>query len=169
MPNGVHWCIVILIVANSTARKKIVYLDLCAYNRPFDDQSQSRIALETNIVIHVLEHIESGVLKVIASDALHYENERNPDPERRDRISRYFDLAYKHVPVDSSVIRRAGQLYTMKFSDLDALHIACAEKGRAAFFLTCDDTLIRKAEKNRSKIKTKVMGLLQFLTTKEKK
>jgi predicted nucleic acid-binding protein len=27
---------------------------------------------------------------------------------------------------------------------LDALHVACAEAGRAAYFLTCDDRLVKR-------------------------
>ena len=35
--------------------KMKVYLDNCTYNRPFDDQSQIRISLETEIFIsHIL-------------------------------------------------------------------------------------------------------------------
>ena len=37
-----------------------LYLDLCVYNRAFDDQHQGRIALETNAFIYILEKVEKG-------------------------------------------------------------------------------------------------------------
>ena len=34
-----------------------VYLDNCSYNRPYDDQSQMRIHLETQAKIHIQDMI----------------------------------------------------------------------------------------------------------------
>jgi hypothetical protein len=42
-----------------------VYLDVCALSRPFDDQSQMRIRLETDAVQLILSHIRSGSLTLI--------------------------------------------------------------------------------------------------------
>jgi hypothetical protein len=39
-----------------------VYFDTCALNRPFDDQSQPRIRLETEAVEHVLRAVDEGRL-----------------------------------------------------------------------------------------------------------
>ena len=58
-----------------------VYLDLCVYNRPFDYQGQTRIALESNAFIYVLEEIEGGSYDLVVSEALMYENSKNPDEE----------------------------------------------------------------------------------------
>jgi hypothetical protein len=41
-----------------TKNKMKVYLDNCALNRPFDDQSQERIRIETEAVVLVLSHLE---------------------------------------------------------------------------------------------------------------
>ena len=35
-------------------------LDLCCFNRPFDDQSQTRIRLETEAKLALQEHVRSG-------------------------------------------------------------------------------------------------------------
>ncbi len=37
-----------------------IYLDTSVYNRPFDDQTQARIALETLAYTVILQMIESG-------------------------------------------------------------------------------------------------------------
>lgn len=55
-------------------KSKRIYLDNCVYNRPFDDQSQRRIFLETMAFIILLELVENGEIETINSDALVYEN-----------------------------------------------------------------------------------------------
>ena len=42
-----------------------VHLDVCALSRPFDDQSQMRIRLETDAVLLILSHIRGGNLTFI--------------------------------------------------------------------------------------------------------
>jgi len=37
-----------------------IYLDACCLNRPFDDQTQLRIALETQAILAILSQCESG-------------------------------------------------------------------------------------------------------------
>jgi hypothetical protein len=46
-------------------KSKRVYLDNCVYNRPFDDQSQRRIFLETMAFITLLELVEKGKIETI--------------------------------------------------------------------------------------------------------
>lgn len=48
---------------------RLVYLDVCALCRPFDDQSRMRIRLETEAVNLILEHVRKGTLTMIASPA----------------------------------------------------------------------------------------------------
>jgi len=44
--------------------KIMVYLDNCAYNRPFDDQRQMRIFLETQAKLHIQHLITSNKLEL---------------------------------------------------------------------------------------------------------
>jgi len=37
-----------------------IYLDVCCLNRPFDDQTQDRIHLESEAVILILKRVRSG-------------------------------------------------------------------------------------------------------------
>jgi hypothetical protein len=39
---------------------KTIYLDNCAYNRPFDDQSQLRISLETQAKLYIQSLIKDN-------------------------------------------------------------------------------------------------------------
>jgi hypothetical protein len=48
----------------------IVYLDMCCLKRPFDDQTQAPIALETTAILAILQAIEDGRLQAIRSLAM---------------------------------------------------------------------------------------------------
>ena len=64
-----------------------VYLDTSVYNRPFDDQTQPRIWLETLAFALILQMVEAESIQLITSSVLEYENSRNPcncsDPAQR--------------------------------------------------------------------------------------
>jgi hypothetical protein len=94
-----------------------IYLDLCVYNRPFDYQGQERVALETGAFIYLIEQIEKGRYILVNSEALVYENNRNPDDTRRERISTYFELARESIVLEESDFDRANVLRTRGFSD----------------------------------------------------
>lgn len=145
-----------------------LYIDLCVFNRPFDYQGQDRVALETGAFIYLLDQIEKGKHTLVNSDILVYENERNPDNPRKERISIYFELAREFIRLDKSDFERAKVLRAMGFSDMDALHIAAAEKGETDFFITCDDSILNLYNRNSQITKVKIMNLLEFVTKEVK-
>ena len=55
-----------------------IYLDNCCFNRPFDDQSQVRVLLETEAKLVVQERIRSGELQLVWSYIMDFENDANP-------------------------------------------------------------------------------------------
>lgn len=55
-----------------------VYLDTSIYNRPFDDQTQPKIFLETQAIILILQMVEARLIELVNSSVLEYENSRNP-------------------------------------------------------------------------------------------
>jgi len=142
--------------------KMKIYLDLCVYNRPFDDQAQSRIELETGIFIYILEQIEAGRYNLVVSDILRYENGRNPYIQRRERIDSYFRLAGESVGIDTSTVERAKRLRGFGFDDIDAFHVALAEKSNADLFITCDDAIINCFRKNKESINVHGISLAEF-------
>ena len=54
-----------------------IYLDNCCYNRPYDDQSQTRINEEAKAKLFVQEQIREGAFELVTSYMLLYENSRN--------------------------------------------------------------------------------------------
>ena len=142
---------------------KKLYLDSCVYNRPFDDQKQERIALETSIFIYILEKVEEGEYKIVLSDALIFEHMKNPYPHRMKRIESYFSLAKEYIEINDSVIKRARKLRDMGILDLDALHIALAERAKVDYFITCDDGIIKLYKRTPNMTKLKIVSLTEFI------
>lgn len=121
-----------------------VYLDTSVYNRPFDDQQQPRIWLETMALSVILQMVESGDCVLVTSSAVAYETSKNPHTERRAWVGRVSALAGEFVNVNPAIRQRAIVLEGFGIKALDALHVACAESVSVDFLLTCDDRLIRR-------------------------
>lgn len=66
-----------------------IYLDNCSYNRPYDDQSQMRIYLETQAKLHIQDMIRKGSLELVTSYVLDYENSRNRSLQKRMAIEKF--------------------------------------------------------------------------------
>ncbi len=145
-----------------------LYLDLCVYNRPFDYQGQERVALETSAFIYLLEKVEKGSYVLIASEALIYENNKNPDEQRKLRGASFFHLARDFVRADESDVEKVIFLKELGFSDIDALHIALAEKSGADYFVTCDDDIVKLYERRKDFIKVKIIGLVELISLEVK-
>jgi len=144
-----------------------LYLDLCVYNRPFDYQGQERVALETSAFIYILEKIENGAYTLIISEALAYENNKNPDEDKRIRVATYFQLAKEFTEIDETSIEKAKFIKSLGFSDIDALHISLAEKANVCYFVTCDDDIIKLYKKNVDAIKVKIVSLIELIGLEE--
>ena len=143
-------------------KKVRVYLDTCVYNRPFDDQSDIRIFLEARVVYGILKMIEEEKIVSINSDALEYEITLIPDAERKLRIKTYLDLAKEYIELSDTIIKRANEIITLGIRDMDALHLAIAEKVKVDYFLTCDDDIINKVKRAQRMLKVRVCGVLEF-------
>lgn len=121
-----------------------IYLDTSVYNRPFDDQTQPRIWLETLALALVLQLVEAGEATLINSTVLEFENSRNPFSLRQDWVSRCLEQATDYQRVNASIRERAESLEKHGLKAIDSLHVACAESAGADYFLTCDDRLLKK-------------------------
>ena len=53
-----------------------IYLDNCCFNRPYDDQAQIRISLETHAKLYIQELVKNKKLDLVTSYVLWYENSR---------------------------------------------------------------------------------------------
>jgi predicted nucleic acid-binding protein len=121
-----------------------IYLDTSAYNRPFDDQTQPKIFLETQAVAIILQMLETGAIELISSSVLEYENSRNPSLMNQAAMNRYLQMAALRQEVNEEIRQRAEQLEHNGVKAMDALHVACAEAAKSDYFITCDKRLINR-------------------------
>jgi hypothetical protein len=140
-----------------------IYLDLCVYNRPFDDQGQPRIVTETIEFIFLLEKALNKEIALMNSFALEEENRRNPFINRKDKIYDLLKVASEYVGYSKGLENRAKEIETFGIMAMDALHIACAELGKADFLVTCDDFLVRKGNALKGKLKVRIVNLMEFV------
>jgi len=140
-----------------------LYLDMCVYNRPFDDQSQPRIMIETQIFIMMLVMVSGGRFDLINSFALEYENSKNPNIENMLKISDLLGYSTDYISCDEGILDRSLELEKCGLMGMDAVHIACAEKAKADFFVTCDDVLIKKLERI-DNIKIAFYNIIDFVS-----
>jgi predicted nucleic acid-binding protein len=134
-----------------------VYFDACCLNRPFDDQGQARIRLETEAIEHLLRAVEAGRLLWVASDALLYELRKCPEESRRTAVLALCTRATERVASDEVTMQRARSLRLHGLRDLDALHLACAERG-VEVLVTTDDAFIAAAGRLAPASATRVMN-----------
>ena len=66
--------------------KERIYLDNCAYNRPFDDKDQLIICMEAEAKLKIQEDIRKGIYELIWSYMNEYENNDNPYDDKREAI-----------------------------------------------------------------------------------
>jgi predicted nucleic acid-binding protein len=140
-----------------------LYLDVCCLNRPYDDQTQFRIHLESEAILFIFTRFEAGDWFWIGSETMMLEIARNPDNLRRQRVERMMDYTHSMVEVNVPIIERAEQLKSRGIPLFDALHLACAEAGAADYFLTTDDRLLRQSRRLSNDLKVTVDNPLQWL------
>jgi len=124
---------------------KRIYLDVCCFNRPFDDQNQPRIHLESETIKTILKQCEQGYWHLIISDVSLFEIANTIDLERRQKLLTLTQLTKEQVEITAKVQQRAKFFELQGIKSFDAMHLACAEN-HADVFLTVDDRFYKKAQ-----------------------
>ncbi|MCM1124471.1 MAG: PIN domain-containing protein [Ruminococcus flavefaciens] len=139
----------------------IIYLDNCCYNRPFDDRTQERIHLESEVILSVLKMGQMKKVSIVGSDILDLEMSRMQDENKRQKVLNLYRVVGKHIQYTEKIKQRSADIMSVsKIRALDSLHIASAEEAKADIFLTTDDKLEKMAEK--LMLGTKVINPLRF-------
>lgn len=124
-----------------------LYVDLNCFNRPFDDQEQDRVRVETAAVFTILRRISEGTDTLVWSWALSFENSQHPKQDRREEIAQWEKVAVFNVSLDAPLRTRARVIAANGITPLDAIHLASAEFGSAEVLITCDDNFLRRAQR----------------------
>ena len=123
-----------------------IYLDNCCYNRPYDDQTQIRIHLETEAKLYIQDIIKNGGLALVTSYMLEYENGKNRFSHKRQAISDFMsthESYYVGIERDEEAKKIAKDIMETGVKSIDALHVACAILADSDYFITTDDRLLK--------------------------
>ncbi|WP_420455039.1 nucleic acid-binding protein [Rubrivirga sp.] len=121
-----------------------VYLDLCAIQRPFDDQSQPRVRAEAEAVLSVLDLSKAGSVVLVTSGAHVVEIAKCPFPDRRAHVEDVLAVSDVYAMGVPAVLRRAQSYQARGIKRFDAIHLASAVEAGADVFCTTDDALLKR-------------------------
>lgn len=147
------------------AKQYKVYLDVCCFNRPFDDQTQERVRLETEAILLILSRCRSGSWKLVSSNALDVEIGQTPNLERMNQVQGLLAIAKIKVQTSESLEERTRALAQLGLTFYDAAHVASAERSKSDILLTTDDRLVRKASQLANQLSVKVENPVTWLAS----
>ena len=123
-----------------------IYLDNCCYNRPFDDQNQLKVHLETVAKLEIQVQMRTGVVEYVWSDMLANEVEESSFWERRERIEPWVVGATEYVATTPEIERQAETFMGLGIKSADAIHLASAVSSDCDWFITVDKGILRKVK-----------------------
>ncbi len=137
-------------------------MDNCCFNRPYDDQSQLKIKLETDAKLFIQKKMQTGEYDFVWSYILEFENNHNPYVDKRTNIAEWKSLAAIYCKANEEIISFAENLHVLGIKVKDALHIACAVYTKCDYFITTDKKLLNTPIKE-----IKTVSPITFITELE--
>ena len=126
-------------------KKRIkIYLDNCCYNRPFDEQNQDLIRLETEAKLMIQNRIKQGLYSLVWSFILDSENEENPVAAHSEAIQSWQHIATEYCPATDDILSSAKKLIPLGLKHKDTLHLASAIKHQCDYLITTDRKFANK-------------------------
>ncbi len=142
-----------------------IYLDMCCYNRPYDDQSQLKVAMEAQSKLYIQSLIKDKKLELIVSYMLRYECSKNPFEMRRNTIFDFMrENAFGYVGDErkEAVEAKAAEIMKTGVKFKDACHVASAIYARCEYFITTDVRLLKYCTEE-----IKMVTPIEFITDME--
>ena len=121
-----------------------VYLDNCCYNRPFDDQTQLKVRLETEAKLEIQSQMRLGVLEYVWSEMLTGEVLDSPYLDQQEKILPWRLGAVENVSITEEIIVRAEKYMLLGIKSSDAIHLSCAVEANCDWFFTVDKGILKK-------------------------
>jgi predicted nucleic acid-binding protein len=137
-----------------------VYLDNCCFNRPYDDQSQLRVELETKAKLRIQRLVIEKKLTLVSSVILRFENNDNPYLVRKNAIKDFLQNAAEYVDESEEVKRVAHEIMAKRIKPKDATHLACAIFAKCDFFITTDGRVLKHQDE-----RIRIINPVDFIMT----
>ena len=123
-----------------------IYLDNCCFNRPYDDQEQMKIRLETEAKLEIQKLVKTQKVSLVWSFMLDFENEQNIDGDQKKEIYGWQEYADIYFLATEQTKIIAQKCQDIGLSAKDAVHIACAIESGCHIFMTTDKGILKKKE-----------------------
>ena len=120
-----------------------IYLDNCCFNRPYDDQSQLRVELETKAKLFVQDLISQSKVDLVWSYVLDFENSRNNFSQKRRAIQKWRRFSVLDVEESAKILELANTIQKTGIKNVDSLHLACAIAAKCDYFLSVDHRVLK--------------------------
>ena len=124
-------------------RKLLIYLDNCCFNRPYDDQSQSKVVIETLAKLHIQDLVLKGEISIVWSYILKFENSWNIFKAKKEAIGKWEQLSVRFIERSDEIIALAQQIAETGIKPADSLHIACAISAQCDYIITVDNRMLK--------------------------
>ena len=124
-----------------------IYLDNCCFNRPYDDQTQLKIYLETQAKLHIQSLVYEKKIELVWSFILTFENSQNIFGAKKNAISKWKNFSSSFVEKSEEIRLTAKDIMTTGIKAADAAHVACAIAGNCDYFITVDKRLLKYQDK----------------------
>ena len=122
-----------------------IYLDMCCYNRQFDEKNSEKIILEANAIMYIRNKIRHGNFDLVTSFMLHYENSQKINEQQKIDIEKFFKTYKKiHVGIENvdNLVEPIKKIMSTGIKRKDATHLASAIFAECDYFLTVDERLL---------------------------
>jgi predicted nucleic acid-binding protein len=120
-----------------------IYLDNCCFNRPYDDQTQLKIYLETQAKLYAQSLVCEKKIELVWSFILAFENSQNIFIAKKNAISQWENLSSSFVEKSEEIRKIAKEIMTTGIKAADAAHVACAIAANCDYFITVDKRLLK--------------------------
>ena len=127
---------------------KMLYLDNCCFNRPYDDMSLLKNYLEAEAKTYIQKEILQGRYELAWSYIMDYEAAFNPFSDRRAQIVKWKNIAVVDVDESDDILATASRLMKKGIKPKDSLHLACALGAGCGYFITTDSKILNKQVEN---------------------
>ena len=129
-------------------------MDVCSLNRPFDDQSQDKIRVETEAVISLLKRCNTkDDWTLVGSDIITIEASNNSDVVKKQKVLLLHDGADEKIDYNDIIKTRSEDFRKHNVKSFDSLHLATAEYANVDVLLTTDGKFEKAATRTDTKIR----------------
>lgn len=124
-----------------------IYMDVCCLNRPFDNQNQDRIRIESEAIMSILFHCQQGDWELVGSEIIDLELSKLQNPFKKQKTIMLTNIAVMKIYLNPRIEARAMEYNNLGVDLFDSLHIACAEEAKADIMLSTDDNLLKRVKR----------------------